>query len=61
MKGGFGWRHGEDEPPLSHVDIAKSKNVVEQGAVCLRIFAVEEDVRSDNHAAEYTPDGRTTV
>src|SRR5690349_19207607 len=50
-------RQAEDQPPMSHIDRAKRKDVGEECAVCLGVLAVEQDVRSKNHAAEYTPPG----
>src|SRR5207302_2047465 len=50
-------RHGKDQPPVPDIDRAKSEYVREECAICLRVLAVEQDVRSKNHVAKYTPVG----
>ena len=54
MKGRLRRRHRKNQPALADIDRAKFENVAKEGAICFRIFAVKKNVRSDDHAGEYT-------
>ena len=54
---GFGRWHRENHPAFAHLYIAESEDVAEEGAVGFGIFAVEQKMSADDHAAEYIPAG----
>src|SRR5262249_45485694 len=49
MHGDFCWRQSEDEPTVAYVDVRQLQSVAQKGAVSLRILAVYDRMRSDNH------------
>ena len=53
VDGGLGSRHAENQPAMPDIDGRKSKNVPKKAPVRLRISAMEQEMRADNHAAEY--------
>jgi hypothetical protein len=56
MNPSLGGRHGEDEPTSADVDGAEFKNIAEEGAVSLGVFAIQKKMSADNHGAEYIPE-----
>ena len=48
VNSGFGGRQGKDEPAATGVYRGKIENVAEEGAVGLRVVAVEQDMGADN-------------
>jgi hypothetical protein len=48
MNAGFGGRKREDQPTLAGIDGAKSEDVAKEGAICLRLVAVKENVSACN-------------
>jgi hypothetical protein len=57
VNAGFGRRHRENQPPLADVDEREFKDIAKEGPIRLGIFAVEQEMSTDNHAAKYMPDG----
>ncbi len=49
MKGGFCRRESEDQPAVTGIDGSESQHIAKEGAVCLRILAVDDDMRTRNH------------
>ena len=56
MNFSFRRRHGRDATAFANVDGAESQDVAEKRAVGYRIFAVEQEMRHDDHGAEYIRD-----
>jgi len=50
----FCWRQAEDEPAVPNIDGTKLQNIGKERTVGFRVRAVEEDVRSEDHEAQYT-------
>src|SRR6266852_9279766 len=48
MNAHFGGRQGKYEPPADGVHAVKAEGVAEEGAIGLRVVAVEKDVSADN-------------
>jgi len=54
MNCSFGPRQGENEPTMADIDGGKPEDAAEECAVGFGILAVKENVRTDDHAAQYT-------
>ena len=49
MKGRFGWRQGEYQPAVAGIDRREPKHIAKEGAVCLGILAINDDMCARNH------------
>ena len=56
MDGGFLGRKRENQPPAADVHGRKRERVAQKCAIGVRVGAVEEDVRADDHSAATVPD-----
>lgn len=55
MNCGFSRGQGEDQPALPDIDGEETENITKKGSICIGIPAVKENVRANDHAAEYSP------
>jgi|SRR5215471_14176805 len=46
MDRGLSWRQREDQPAMSGIYVFEAEEIAEERTVCLRIFAVENNVSS---------------
>jgi hypothetical protein len=53
VNGGLGRRHAENQPAMPNIDGRKFQNVTKESPIRFRISAMEQEMRADDHAAEY--------
>ena len=49
MEGCFGWRQGEYQPAMAGIDRHQTQHIAKEGAVCLRILAINDDMCARDH------------
>jgi hypothetical protein len=53
VKGDLGRGQGEDQPAVTGVDGVETEDVLEEFAVCFRVFGVDDYVGARNHALQF--------
>src|SRR5205807_9871859 len=49
MEGGFGWRHGKNQPTPAGIHEGKLEHVAKEGSVGFRILGVDNNMRPVDH------------
>ena len=49
VEGGFGWRHGEDQPAVASVNCAQAEYVPEESTIAVGVAAIEDKMCAGNH------------